>query len=254
MSLTDSIAGDWRGLVDRLASSGALTRWALREPALGALGDVAGLPLLLTVGCDPVRADELIGALVRLGAADGGDEPDAVLVLLHLLDDGVRRIVRRFADLGGDIGDIVIGALTIQIRSFPWRRRTRAYAANLLLDTQSAVWREVGPNRSSRGSADAPLLVDPTLAVDSALDRWVPGPGDDGVDLVDVLRWAQRTGVADRADVELLVELEYAREFGHGPARVRVARAHGIDERTVRRRRMRVLNALRGAVPAYLAA
>jgi hypothetical protein len=38
-----------------------------------------------------------MGALVRLAAADGADDPDAVLVVLHLLSGGVHALAANSA-------------------------------------------------------------------------------------------------------------------------------------------------------------
>ncbi len=251
----DSTIGSWDDLIDRSERAGALHRWGRLEPALA---DVSGLPELaaqLRPGSDPVRADALLGALVRLAAADGHDDPDAVLVLLHLLSEGVRALAVRLADLADDMLGLVVGELTVQIRVFPWRRRTRAYAANLLLDTKTALWRELRPHRTRTFPGAGEVLVDPTDArrVAGLFDRSVPGPdGDGNLDLLDLLVWAKRTGVVDAQDVALLLHVEHARERG-GAAQLRAAAEWGINERTLRRRRQRTLTALQGASATYLA-
>lgn len=68
-------------------------------------------------------------ALVRVAAVDGMNDPDAATVLVHLLEAGVRRLVRQISELSSDAVPLVLGELTVRIRSFPWRRRTRAHAA-----------------------------------------------------------------------------------------------------------------------------
>ena len=97
--------------------------------------------------------DEILGALLRLAARDGGDDCAAVLVVLHMIESGARRLARRFG------GDMVLGELTVQIRS--WTGREWMHAANLLCDTERALCRELGGPRNHRGSRNRVILVDP---------------------------------------------------------------------------------------------
>ena len=135
-----SVAGCWPALADRLDRADVLAEWAVREPRLGPVRSVHELAYM-----GGAERGAVLGALVRLASADGGDEPDAVLVALHLLSDGVRALAKRLRDLHPDPTHLVAGELAAQIRSFPWRHRTGAYAANLLLDTRAALLRELRP-------------------------------------------------------------------------------------------------------------
>lgn len=251
-----TLAGDWAALTIRLTDQRSLRRWAGLEPSLAELKDLEDLAWRLRPGVDRTRADELLGALVRLAAADGHDDPDAVLVLLHLLSDGAQVLAARLTDLTTDTLALVVGELTVQIRSFPWRRRTRAYAANLLLDTKKALWRELRPHRTRTHPEAGEVLIDPTdqAAATRLFPSCVQGQGDDEkLDLRDVLVWAERTGVAPGRDLALLLAIERTREYG-GPAQLHVASEWGISERTLRRRRDRTLTALQAASSSYLAA
>jgi hypothetical protein len=251
-----TIAGSWSSLVARLDTDHTITRWRDLEPALARVETVAELPNLLARGTNLSRSDEILGALVRLATADGHDDRDATLVVLHLLSDGALAIAHNLDDLSGDIVALVVGELTVQIRSFPWRRRTRAIAANLLLDTKAALWRELRPQRTPTYRRGRDVLVNPLdrPLVARLLDDVVAGPGDSGeLDLFDVCVWAERTGVAPAADLALLLDVADARQHG-GDAQRRVAARWGIDERTLRRRRNRALGALAAASDAYLAA
>lgn len=251
----DSVAGSWADLVSRLDAGQTVARWARTEPALAGLAGVQDLARLTARGGDPDRAEEVLGALVRQAAADGGDDPDSVLVLLHLLAPGVYVLADRLADLDatGDMVRLIAGQLAIEIRGFPWLRRRRAYAANLLLDTRRAVLRELGLRRRSR-VPEVPVglfvlpwweaALEPTPAVDA------PTPW---AELVDVLIWAARCRVAEPEDLRLVWQLEQLHGYG-ASATARVARAWGIHERTVRRRHTRTLAALRAAAAEYLAA
>lgn len=253
----DHLAGSWSALMYRLDAADTVRRWAQAETALAGLCDLSELDEVTSQRGDPDRADEVLGALVRLAAADGGDDQDAVLVVLHLLADGANALAARMRDLTGDVLALVVGELALQIRVFPWRRRNRAYAANLLLDTRAALWRELRSTRGTR-ARELPLdLRDPRYAV--LVDHAVTGPGQDGQDsqscqdLADLLAWAVRRHVVAEADLRLLVELERSRGY-RNHARDQVAAAFGINERTVRRRRDRALAALRAATGEYLRA
>ena len=252
----NAIAGSWSSLAARLDYGQAIARWGDLEPALARVETVDQLPNLLARGTSRSRSDEILGALVRLAAADGHDDPDATLVVLHLLSNGALAIAHNLDDLSGDILALVVGELTVQIRSFPWRRRTRAIAANLLLDTRAALWRELRPQRTPTYRRGRDVLVNPLdqQLVARLLDDVVAGPGDSGeMDLLDVCVWAERTGVAPAADLALLLDVTKARQYG-GDAQRRVAARWQIDERTLRRRRNRALGALAAASDAYLAA
>ena len=242
-----TVAGNWPALVDRLDRTHRARSWAAQAPALKNLQSVTDLPALVARPNDPARADQVIGALVRLAAADGSDDPDALLVLLHLLSAGVHTLAARLAHLSDDIVMVVVGELTCQIRRYPWRRRTRAHASNLLLNTKQALLRgELRPGL--RGELTL-VLIDPrdTVRYFDTADEEV---GD--VDVVDLLLWAGGHGIAPLDDLLMLLDLERRRGYGTG-TRHRVAHDLGINERTVRRRRERALTALRNASDAYLA-
>lgn len=250
MFITGLLGERWADLVARLDACDTLVRWSSIEPALAGMVGVEEVSAALRPGSDPARWDDLFGALLRLAAADGGDEPDAVLILLHLVDVAAGRLGRRFA------AELILGELVVQIRSFPWRTRTRAYAANLLLDTEKALCREARPNWA-RYRRDEDRLVDPT-AYDpvsglGVLDAPFAGPGEGDLDLFDLLAWARRIGVVSARDLSMLLEYFYAREFT-GTGHAHVAQVFGVNVRTSKRHCAAALAALRAASPHYLAA
>ncbi|MEP6562420.1 MAG: hypothetical protein ABJD68_15245, partial [Nakamurella sp.] len=125
-----------------------------------------------------------------------------------------------------------------------WRRRTRAYAKNLLLDTKNVLWREGAPHRA--GSPED--LTSPQEWPDT---DYPTGGDEDDLDLIDFLMWAARTGVAPPADLAMLLASERAPA---GPGRHAVAHEFGVHERALRRRRSKTLSALRAASDRYLQA
>jgi hypothetical protein len=215
---------------------------------LTGLAGVDELAAVLVRGADPDRADRVVGALVRCAARDGGDDGDAVLLLLHLLSDGVLALAGRLRGLGDVLVPAVVAELTCQIRGFPWRRRTRAYAANLLLDTKHVLWDETS---AARGRVEE--VLDPHSGDWEHRAGPVTGePADaDDPDLIDVLMWAARTAVAPPGDLALLLASE---RVPAGAARRAVAAEFGLHERALRRRRHRTLTALRAARDEYLRA
>jgi hypothetical protein len=248
----NQFAGSWPDLLARLDAAGTVRGWAAADPALTGLTRVDDITGVLVKGADRHRADQVMGALVRLAARDGGDDADAVLLLLHLLSDGVLALGRRMPG-PADVTALIVAELTCQIRSFPWRRRTRAYAANLLLDTKHVLWRESAQHRAGNPEElTAPHCLD-------GHDRQIRGPGavtgaavdDDDLDLIDVLMWAARTGVAPPTDLVMLLLSERAPA---GPHRHAVAWEFGVHERALRRRRSRTLAVLRAASDRYLQA
>ena len=247
MFRSTAVAGDWSRLVERLDAGGITDRWTTGLPQLAGIESAADLPA--AVNCGPAsRADEVFGALVRLAAADGGDDPDAVLVLVHLLADGASALAGKFVHRTSNALAIVVAELTCQIRSFPWRRRTNAIAAGLLLDTKHALLHgEFRPVEDGR--ANEAVLVDPA--------RWaelIPDPGQNTPDelaLVDLLVWAAGRGVSDAGEIAVMFEL--MRDTGWN-AQQRAATTLGLSVKTVRRRRDRAVEALKAAAGDYLAA
>jgi hypothetical protein len=264
MLLDPTVAGSWPELVTRLDKVCQVQRWAVVEPALHAAASVADLATLTSPGADPERSDAVCGALVRVAAGSRPDSQDAVLVLLHLLSRGLTQLAREIADLTPCPLEIAAGELTVQIRSYGagprGGKRHRAFAANLLRDSRRALMRELRPHCTPRRPNSADLLVDPTdwPRVVEVFDQTIPGPGEDDLDLVDVLVWAERTGVACARDLEVLIEAERSRERVAGIAsQQQIAAGLGIHHSTLRRRRDRALAAMQNAsalFPAWLAA
>src|SRR5215472_8839613 len=99
MSPTESLGVSWPALTDRVERRHALDQWAAAEPVLSGIASLDALAEIVHHGQDPARADELLGGLVRLAAADGGGDQDAALVIAHLLDNGTRKLALQLRDL-----------------------------------------------------------------------------------------------------------------------------------------------------------
>lgn len=243
-----SLVGSWPKLTVRLDTNDVVRHWATTEPELSGLDDVAGL---LRAWGNPARTGEVLTALTRLAAVDGGADDDAVLLLLHLLSGVVWRLVGQLADLSPDITVIVLGELTCQIRTYRWRTRHGSVVTNLEKDTRRGVLADLHP--SSRYHPERVERLTWDGDVEAARAEAPSDTGEEDLDVVDLLLWAARSGVSE-ADIVLLVETECARGHYGSRADDAVAGRHGITRRTLYRRRERTLTALRGAAKSYLAA
>jgi hypothetical protein len=239
----------------RLDATATFARWAELAPRLSCregVDSVAGVFAELAPGSAPAYHDQLLGALLQLAAVDGGNDSDAVLAVLHAVAEGATRLARRGFDEG-----LVLGELTIRIRTYPWRTRQRAVAANLLRDTEHELCREVNPAwMRTRGHLQRVREVavgrQPWDTVDVPEPGAMQDPPDDDLDLVDVLLWAGRTGVVDARDLSMLIEYHYGRSLT-GAGHEHVARVFGVNVRTSKRRCTAALTALQAAAPQYLA-
>ena len=252
----DSIAGSWQALVQRIEATDALGRWAVDDDRLAGLHDVADdlLPLL-AVGADAARADDILGALVRRAAVDGGADDDALLLTLHLFSDWVCPMAVQLRDLAPGMVGVIVSELTCQIRSHRWQQRRRAVAVGLRWDTRRAVLAQFRPS-TSRHRFQAERLLDPMSPQwqVTPLGRPVTAAQDEDIDLGDLLWWAARCGV-DENDIALLVRTEQARaDVALGAPDHLVACEFGLSRRTFFRRRARALDAVRAASRGYLAA
>jgi hypothetical protein len=245
-----TIVGSWPALAARLDDDAVLARWAETEPDLAGLTTVAELLAVCSEDGGSDRANVVLAALVRLAAADGDRDDDALLLTLHLLSGLVWTMAAQFKDLSADIVAVVVGELACQIRLYPWRRRPHAVAANLRAETRRAVLSELRPRCRRHPDRGEFLTLDGDV---TQLASATAGDQEVDVDVVDLLQWAVRSGV-DAADVALLIATECGRDLRKRSADQRVAAAHGITTRTLYRRRHRTLTALRNVAPQYLGA
>jgi hypothetical protein len=251
----DSLAGNWGELTDRLNRTHAVTRWSRDEPALAGLAAVEQLADLTWRGCDPARADEVLGALMRRAATDD----DALLLVLHLLSDMVAALATDLADLSADVLPIIVNELACQIRSLDVERPVRGWAVTVKWATRRAVLAEFRPGLKRNHPEAGERAVDATDVecwvrprIGGATPAPVPG-GDEDLDVVDVLLWAVRDGVVAE-DITLLAATLEARGAGVREADKAVAAEFGISVRSLYRRYGNTLAALRRAGADYLAA
>jgi hypothetical protein len=255
----------WPELAEGVERSGRWPLWVAAEPALASVRRLEEVAAIVADRAHPGRADELLAALVRLGAVDGGNDLDAAHSVSLLLAKGSARLARQLRNLSGDIDQMVAGQVWLQIREFPWRRRRRAIAANILMEARRALLRDLGVDTRSCARGVVVILVDTTtdgVATGGGLRTLVDrdghaGPADE-LTLVSVLEWATGNGVVTASDAAILLELASCEVAGtvrglSSAAEINaVAARRGVNEKTVRRIRDRAVRALAGGRQAYL--
>jgi hypothetical protein len=199
MGLVRRMEAEWQALVASRIATASLTRWALSYPALAGYADLAAVRAATEDRTDKARSDAILAALVRLAARDGGDDATATRVLLQLLLSGAVRLVQRITAVTGDPVEAeadVLAELTALIRTYPWRRRPRRIAANLLLDCQQHLSRA-----ARRGRGDVPVGLTP---IEDGPDLSAGQEADERVEVIDLFLWAQRHGVLTAEEALLL--------------------------------------------------
>src|ERR1035437_2680048 len=129
MSSTQHLGLTWPALVERVERSGRWPAWVTAEPALASVGGLDEVALIAADRDHPGDADVLLGALVRLGAVDGGNDQDAAGAVALLLANGADQLAGQLRNLSGDIDQIVAGQVWLQVREFPWPRGRRGGGA-----------------------------------------------------------------------------------------------------------------------------
>ena len=265
MSPIQHMGLNWPALEERIERSGRWSSWVANEPALAGLNGLGEVVAIAQDSAERGRADALLAALVRLGAVDGGDDRDAAQAVALLLANGSARLAQQLRNLSKDIDAMVAGQLWLQIREFPWRRRRRAIAQNILMDARRAVLRDLGVDNRSRSRGFEVILVDTTAvgaAHDGGSDTLVDhNPGSelgDELNFLALLDWATGKGVVTDQDAAILLELAGLEVAGtvrglNSAAEIRaVATRHGVNEKTVRRSRDRAVRSLMSVRDVYL--
>jgi hypothetical protein len=193
-SLTHRLDAEWRHLVSSAATAQALTRWSRIEPAIAGLADLEQLRSTVHDRTNLERGDSILAALVRLGAVSGHGDLLAARVVLQLLVPGAIRLAQSLAAMVGDQPTseaVVFAELTILIRTYPWERRPRRIAANLLLDCRQRLVRS---HDRTRPEISAGLSLHDANAVTDT----------DRTALPEMLWWAHRRGILSRFETQLL--------------------------------------------------
>ena len=200
VSLTHRLDAEWRHLATSPTATAALARWGHLEPAIDGWADLDDLRTAVHDRTDLELGDRLLAALVRLAAVTGHGDVLAARVVLQLLVPGAIRLGQSLTAMIGDPATseaAVFAELTILIRTYPWQRRPRRIAANLLLDCRQRLIRYQNRSRAEI-SAGLALHDTPATATHAA-------DSDDRLALHDLLWWARRRGILSRFEAQLLV-------------------------------------------------
>jgi hypothetical protein len=241
--------------------------WAEDWPILGRIDGTRDLRAW-TKRVGPAMADEGLHALAAIAAHDGGDDPAAAAALSWTLLPSAVLMAHGLRAVSPDIDHVVASQLWIEIRSFPWRR-LRKVAANILLNTRSAVLAECGVSlhvrrvdpawaRTHIVDSTAPIWNRPALQLTDPLSESTFL--DEKAELAHVFEWAIGEEVITEEERVLLLDLvaqaylTSTRSSRRGAAGLlaneltaQVAARRGVAATTVRRRARRSLDALAAA-------
>lgn len=199
-NLLARLNAEWEHLVAAPATMAALRRWARTEPALAGWPDLEALRTAAHDRARPGRADEILAALVRHAATDGHRDPLAARVVLQLLLPGAVHLASSLRPQLGDTATAhatVLSELAIGIATYPWRRRPRRIAANLLLDCRQRITRRLGRHRRETAAGLGPEQEHPDSRPVEVADATVA--------VTELLDWARRHRILNRFESQLLV-------------------------------------------------
>jgi len=212
---------DWEILVRSRAAEDALRRWR-GDPVLGDLHCLTDILVRTRQGVGPAAADRVLVAL----AARARTDAIAARALLQALMPGMVRLAHRHAGVGRpDAATDVVGYAIERIRTYPFERRPRAIAANVLLDVHQWMCRD------RRKAPD-------TVGWNSEAEGVVARHGErvePAEHVIDLVGDALREGVLTTEDAAILL----APVLG-ATDDVEVAALEGIKPKSIARRRQRV--------------
>ena len=231
----DNLNRDWNALTTSPAAAAALRRWH-DDPDLNAesLDD-----LLERIWEAPMLdADRMCAALARRAS----DDTVAARVLLQALRPGLRTLGRRLA-LGAAFDDVdheVIALAWERIRTYPYDRRPRKIAPNVLLDVRKRYLQHLREDRGDIGLDELPPHLQPSApsAEHEALDTELPSLRRAHATLTDAVAIGTITGTAAQV-------IWRARVVGVSDADL--AGDLGLELRTLQRRRQRAERQLAAA-------
>lgn len=132
---------EWRSLVEDRPARRRFEQWKREEPALSAIEDVAELLAVANDRADLDTGDAVLAVLARRAPTD----PLAAQLLLHALMPGLKHIIRSLHNGPGgeDLASEVLTEALERIRCYPFDRRPRRIAANILRDVRQHIWRKL---------------------------------------------------------------------------------------------------------------
>jgi hypothetical protein len=233
--------------------------WARDDGRLDPVTDLGALRPWLKRATER-DADEVLQALARRAAIDGGDDRAAAATLAWALLPGACLLAHRLRTLSERIDEVVAAQLWLEIRSFAWERLTRV-AANILMNTRTGVLMEC--DAASQLARHDPTWhqiyqVEPDASFWGELRATHAQPEPTAAEeLLDLLSWACDNRVISDQDRSLLLSLVAAADRSDATTYRRgrggllsnelseqVAKEFGIAPVTVRRRAGRSIEAL----------
>lgn len=241
-------------VIDHVCRSGKWEQWQSDEPRLSGFASLEDALLSWRRDRDE-RCYQVVAGLAALGSSRGGDDDDAALAVVAMLEDGITQMATSLLSDVCEADDVRIAVWEVVKACEPQignraadhllrraRQRLTSPAAGMVSRVNAIPYAEIANPATETGTAWAANLV---AEVE-----------DPVADLVDVLTWARGTGVIVTDEIDLLVELLAAEHDGLGreEAQRLAGERRGVALRTIRRRRDATEARLREAVPAYLAA
>jgi hypothetical protein len=214
---------DWRIMTASRSAETALRRWR-DDPVLRRLRCLDDVLERTGRHADRRDADAVLVALMRRAVYDDL----AARAALQALTPGLTNVAKRMgAARDSDIASEVVAVALARIKSYPYQRRQRSVAANLVLDVLNALWRGRDGANSPREACVAPE----TLARIPDQEPAQPSNQPNGRD---VLELAARSGRVPAGQLSLISDAVLDRV----PVSTLAARA-SISEKAMWRRRER---------------
>jgi DNA-directed RNA polymerase specialized sigma24 family protein len=129
---------EWQVVAVSSEADAALQSWAT-DPVLGDMRGVGEILERTRPGTDRASADSVLGALLRRAPRDDV----AARAALQALSPGLINVARRMgAARDPDVAAEVVTVALARIKCYPYERRPRAIAANVVLDVLHALWQD----------------------------------------------------------------------------------------------------------------
>jgi len=171
-SLFTRLDAEWSEFHQRPECLGRLRSWAEHDPILRQFPDLDALVKYARKPGHPAESDDVLRCLARRSESDF----IAARSLLHAVLYALIPITVRFRAAVGDaeeINAVVVAAAYERIRTYPAARRPRHVAANIILDTQQTVSRNLcRPRVDEISMADVeqlPIEAGPPSAIERVL-------------------------------------------------------------------------------------
>jgi hypothetical protein len=141
-SLFTKLDAEWLEFTQQASSTEKLRRWAEQDALLRQFLDLGALVRYVQTPGHPAESDDILSCLVPRC----GSDPTAARTLLQAVLYALIPIAVRFRPAAGDAEEanaVVIAAAYDRIRTYPAARRPHRIAANIVLDTQQVVSRNL---------------------------------------------------------------------------------------------------------------